>query len=652
MPSEEERSVTGFRVSRTELVWPGKYRDDGSLRETPRVQLPFQVIERINESRATREARKRPKQTTLFDAYDPSEGDTFDAGWRNKLIWGDNLLVATSLLSRFAGKVMVICIDPPFATGSDFSFVAEIGDGSRTVEKEQSAIEEKAYRDTWGRGLDSYLDMMWDRLRVFRDLLADEGTIYVHCDWHVNSYLRSILDDVFGRDGFQSEIIWKRKDANKAGTTLAVVTDTVLQYSKGERPKWNPIYLPHSEERLQSAYRYEDPVGRRYALADLMAPGDRAGTKADYAWKGVRPRKGNTKGVPKLKMYLDESKGTLAANLWTDISMIKGGTEALRYATQKPEALLERILRASSDEGDLVADFFCGSGTTLAAAEKLNRRWIGADISRWAVHVSRKRLLEIQNCRHFEILNLGKYERQYWQTSTFATNAGAEQLLFDYLAFILRLYSAQPIAGFSHIHGKKGPAMVHVGAVDAPVTIDDISTAVDETAKLNRSELHVLGWEWEMGLYDLMTREADKRGVKLMLLQIPREVMERQAVEQGDVRFFELAYLDVAIAKPKRLTVVPTLKDFVIPNTELIPEQIRSKVKKWSDYIDYWAVDWDFQNDTFVQGFVAYRTREDRSLALATEPHTYPKPGKYRIVVKVVDIFGNDTSQAYDVEVK
>jgi hypothetical protein len=287
-------------------------------------------------------------------------------------------------------------------------------------------------------------------------------------------------------------------------------------------------------------------------------------------------------------------------------------------------------------------------------AEKLGRRWIGCDLSRFAIHVTRKRLLEIEGCRPFEILNLGKYERQYWQGVTFGEQGThiTEQALYEYLAFILKLYGAQPVAGLTHIHGKKGKAMVHIGAVDAPVTIDEISTAIAECGQLRQTELHVLGWEWEMGLYDLMIPEAKKRGVKLLLLQIPREVMEQQAVDKGDIQFFELAYLEVDIQTVWELTARVTLLDFVIPNTELIPEEVRSKVKKWSDYIDYWAVDWDFQDDTFMQGWVTYRTRKDRTLALASDPHTYEAPGRSRVFVKVVDIFGNDTSQVFAVEVK
>ncbi len=206
--------------------------------------------------------------------------------------------------------------------------------------------------------------------------------------------------------------------------------------------------------------------------------------------------------------------------------------------------------------------------------------------------------------------------------------------------------------GLTHLHGKKGKALVHIGAVDAPVTIDEIDTAIAECVQCRQTELHVLGWEWEMGLYDLMIPEAKKRGVKLLLLQIPREVMEQQAVDKGDIQFFELAYLDVDIQTAWELTATVTLKDFVIPNTELIPEEVRSKVKKWSDYIDYWAVDWDFQDDTFMQEWVTYRTRRDRTLALTSDPHAYEEPGRYRVFVKVVDTFGNDTSQVFEVEVQ
>ena len=193
-----------FDITRTELVWPGKYNEDGTLREVPRINLPFQVIETVNESRATRDARRSDVQTSLFDFYQGNEGDTFEEGWKNKLIWGDNLVVMGSLLKDFAGKIDLIYIDPPFATGADFSLTAQIGESGERVFKEQSLIEEKAYRDTWGFGIDSYITMIHQRLLLMRDLLSVGGSIYVHCDWRVNSFIRLLMNEVFGNDNFES----------------------------------------------------------------------------------------------------------------------------------------------------------------------------------------------------------------------------------------------------------------------------------------------------------------------------------------------------------------------------------------------------------------------------------------------------------------
>ena len=662
-------------ITKTELVWPGKYNEDGTRKEVPRVNLPFQVIETVNESRATRETEKT-KGGSLFDFYQGKEGDTFEDGWRNKLIWGDNLLVMGSLLDKFAGKIDLIYIDPPFATGTDFSFTAEIGETDGEITKEQSAIEEKAYRDTWGAGLDSYLAMMSDRLQLALQLMSQNGVIFVHCDWHVGHYLKALLDSVFGIENFASEVIWQKIRSSKGQSrAFGNVHDTILVYTRSESTLLNNQYVPLDAARIEQHYSNLEPkTGRRYMLDNFAQAGQgeprKFGTKIlnpppgkHWIWSQDRIDEGiaggriviTSGGMPRVKRYLDESKGNPLEDIWTDIPPLNSqSSERVDYATQKPEALLERILGCLWKENALVLDFFAGSGTTLAVAERLGHRWIGADLGRWSIHTTRKRLLGIENCKPFEVLNLGKYERQYWQGVTFSKNGKTvtEQALYEYLAFILKLYGAQPVSGMAYIHGKKGKALVHIGAVDAPVTIAEINAALDECVQLKQNELHIVGWEWEMGLYDLMVESAKKRSVKLLLLQIPREVMEQQAAAKGDVRFFELAYLEAKIEKPEKRTVKVALKDFVIPNTDLIPEEVRSKILKWSDYIDYWSVDWDFQSDTFMQGWVAYRTRKERKLPLVSDSHVYAKPGKYRMLVKVIDIFGNDTSQAFDVEVK
>ena len=669
-------------ITKTELVWPGKYNEDGTLKEVPRVNLPFQVIETVNESRATRETQKT-KGMALFDTYEGSEGDTFEDGWKNKLIWGDNLLVMGSLLEKFAGKIDLIYIDPPFATGADFSFTAQIGESKVEVCKESSVIEEKAYRDTWGKGTDSFITMIYERLVLMRELLSAKGSIYVHCDWRVNSYIRLILDEVFEKENFRNEITTKRVTKNLQNQfskikNLPYGKDSIFHYSKYPETNFYPLFIKKSQNLHPKGYWKDfwnnaDRPTMRYEILDKNITSGQWKWKKERAFKAVENYKQcinrnldvyefwlsdkskefirlSPRG--KIEHWIAPNPEKIASDLWEDLS--SQATKPI-YPTEKKETLLKRIVDYASTEGNLVADFFCGSGTTLAIAEKLGRRWIGCDLGRWGIHVTRKRMLGIENCKPFEILNLGKYERQYWQGATFGgakNQQPTEQALYEYLAFILKLYGAQPLSGLAHLHGKKGRAMIHIGAVDAPVTFNEIDDAVEECAKLKQNDLHVLGWEWEMGLQNLVVPEAQNKGVKLSLLQIPREVMEEQAADKGDVRFFELAYLKAMVEKPQKLTAQVTLQDFVIPNSELVPDEVRGKITDWSDYIDYWAVDWDFQNDTFMQGWVAYRTRKDRTLTLISDSHTYEKPGKYRALVKVIDIFGNDTSQALDIEVK
>ena len=646
-------------VTKTELVWPGKYDDDGTLKEVPRVGLPFQIIETVGESRAARAASKMAGvQASLFDVYEGKEGDTFDNGWKNKLIWGDNLLVTGSLLEKFAGKVDLIYIDPPFATGADFSFNTSIGESGDEVYKEQSIIEETAYRDTWGRGIDSYMNMLRSRLILLRDLLSSNGTLYLHCDWHVNSLLRIVLDEVFGANHMVNEIIWHYKTfQGQTHRYFARKHDTLFVYAKGSDFIYNEQFDTQLQDTID-AHRWAKYVDESGNIVGAKMPTQ--DSRFQRYLKKWTTKHGRDPGPDDIVFQV---RGQPIDSVWEIKGLDPKSGEKLGYPTQKPEELLSRIVHASSHPGDLVADFFSGSGTTLAVAEKMGRRWIGCDLGRWAIHTTRKRLLEIKGLKPFELLNLGKYERQYWQGVTFGSLMGrsiTKQALYEYLAFVLKLYGAQPISGMEHLHGKKGKSMVHIGAIDAPVTIDEVNDAIDECFRVKQSELHVLGWEWEMGLAgpnnDIrkggpMHEIARGKGVKLVLLQIPREVMEQQVCSSADVHFFELAYLEAEINTPQKGSAQVALVDFVMPNSDLLPEEVRSQVNKWSDYIDYWAVDWDFRSDTFMQGWVAYRTRKDRKLPLVSDVHSYDESGHYRILLKVIDVFGNDTSQAFDVEV-
>ncbi len=291
-------------------------------------------------------------------------------------------------------------------------------------------------------------------------------------------------------------------------------------------------------------------------------------------------------GVPGYKRYLDEMPGVPLQSIWTDISPIaaQSGQNA-DYATQKPEGLLERVIKASSNEGDLVADFFVGSGTTAAVAHKLGRRWIGCDLGRFAVHTTRKRLLELGAT--FDVLNLGKYERSHWQGVTLGAQLRA------YVDFVLNLYRAEPVPGFRHLHGKRAGRAVHVGAVDSPITFNEVADVLAECRETHTQAADVLGWEWEMGVNQQAPQQAESFGVDLRLYQIPNDVMDRRAKE-AEVRFYSLAYLEAEVHTVQTRTVQVELKDFVIPDMDLIPAAVRDKISRWSDYIDYWAVDFDY----------------------------------------------------------
>lgn len=612
-----------FEINKTELVWPGKYDGDNNLVQQPRVSLPFQVIERVNETRATREAKKA-QGLTLFDVWDGSrEGSSFEDGWRNKLIWGENSLVLSSLLTHLAGTVRLIYIDPPFDSGLDYGFDVEIGD--QEIRKEPSIIEEFAYRDTWGAGRNSYLSMMFERLVTMREIMAVDSFIVVHVDWHVGHLVRALMDEVFGTDAFVNEIIWHYYNKYSAATAVFPrAHDNLYVYRKGNPGAINVI----RETR-------DEPVKQLIR-------------------ENVDGKLKNKRG-PDGKLMYQEVFDKKVDDVWRIPALQPASAEWTGYQTQKHHDLLERVIKAFTNPGDIVADFFVGSGTTCVVAERLGRRWIATDLGKFSIHTTRKRLLGVTNCKPFEVLNLGKYERQFWSTANFGEDLDGDGKLslLEYIAFILRAYGATPIAGSTLLHGRIGDAYVYVGAVSNPVTISEIEKAIDECKNLNGAVVHVLGWEWEMGLQgNPMVTEARSLGIRLILKQIPREIMEAEAVRKGQIKFFDLAYLDVELKQKTDGDVICVLTDFSTPNSDLIPEEVRENIKKWSDYVDYWAIDWDFQNDTFNHGFVAYRTRQDRTLSLKSDPHTYPKVGTYKVMIKVIDIFGNDTSKLVELKVK
>lgn len=331
--------------------------------------------------------------------------------WYNRLIFGDNLQSMKSLLNDpdVKGKVKLVYIDPPFATKQDFK-------GSQ---------DQKAYQDKVSGA--EFVEFIRKRLVLIRELLASDGVIYVHLDWRKCHYIKMILDEVFGENHFQNEIVWQRLSARSDSKTYNHIHDVVYFYSKSQKFDFTTQYSRYSQEYIKKFYRYKNPEGRRFSIGDLTARGLRNG-ESGKPWRGINPASiGNhwkvkvstldkldkegkiywpPKGkVPRLKQYLDEQKGRSLQSIWTDISPVQfASSENANYPTQKPEMLLQRIVSASSKHGDIIMDAFAGAGTTLAVAEKLGRRWIGIDCGKLAMYTIQKRMLNLK----VEIGNKGK----------------------------------------------------------------------------------------------------------------------------------------------------------------------------------------------------------------------------------------------------
>jgi adenine-specific DNA-methyltransferase len=732
-PLPEKYRFLLFKDDReVELVWNGK------TNEVTNVVLPFQTIEQIDEPRGE---DKIGIQDSLFDMSGRQV-----TGWTNKLIWGDNKLILSSLKNgplrkeiEAQGGLKLIYIDPPFDVGADFSMDVKIGDeeNEESFTKTPSVIEEVAFRDTWGKGADSFIAMIYERVKLMYDLLAEDGSIYVHCDYRVNSYMRLVLDEIFGKDYFINEITWRRSYSHNDGNKFGIITDTIFLYSKSERYTYNKIFIPRTDEQTEGEYTQIDEVtGKRYKSVSMNAAGqgeprvfgDRGllspppGTHWRWSQERINEAIKNniilfaSNGTPRYKQFPENIEGKQIQNLWTDFMAISSqAQERADYPTQKPEELIDRIIKASSKEGDLIADFFCGSGTTLAVAEKLNRKWIGSDLGKFGIHTSRKRLIGVQrelkkigkNFRAFEILNVGKYERDNFLDVN--NDLRLEQKIKqaeikekEFIKLIISAYKAEPVESFVNIVGKKRDRLIAVGPINTPVSSRLVKDIVAECKEKSITKIDILGFDYEMGL-DF--QEYKDEGIDIAFKIIPREVFDKKAVEKGQVKFYDVAFIEIkpivsGKGNSKELSI--ELSDFSVfynqDNTGEIEESLKaggSKIiiedgqvvkiskdkhteivtkeiltKKWSDWVDYWAVDYDFSDRkeiikviedgeekevwtgdyVFDNEWQEFRTKKKRNLELVSAPRELPK-GTYKVAVKVVDIFGNDTTRVIEVKI-
>jgi site-specific DNA-methyltransferase (adenine-specific)/adenine-specific DNA-methyltransferase len=569
--------------------------------------------------------------------------------------------------------------------------------GGETFHKEPNLLEQIAYRDTWGRGADSFISMIYERLILMRDLLHPEGSIYVHCDWRLNSLIRIAMDEVFGRDLHRNEVVWCYKSGGAGSTVFARKHDTILCYGKTDSAVFN---VQKEKSYMGLGYSTGNVNVTLYDDQDGLGP---------YTLVNVK-------------------------DWWSDIGMIATSKGRL-YPTQKPEELLERIILVSSNEGDLIADFFCGSGTTAAVAEKLGRKWITSDLGKFGIHTTRKRLIQVQRdlksagkpFRAFEVLNLGRYERQaYLNVGGRLSGKKKEQALArkeqEFRELILKAYRAEPLPDTAFFHGKNGGRLVVVGPINLPVGRLFVEEVIMECRKRGATRVDVLAFEFEMGLFPAVLEESKQKGIDIAPKTIPPEVFDKRAVEKGQVRFADIAYVEATprYDKKDKLALSIELTDFSVHYSQGLVDSITAELKsgksevvcdagqlakftkdkdgivkrevltkKWTDWVDYWAVDFNYESrkeiikmaktmgvDGEIPGMVdaasgeflefeerwtgayifenewqSFRTRRDRDLELKTITHTYAKPGRYTVAIKVIDIFGNDTMTLVPVNV-
>lgn len=603
----------------------------------------------------------------------------------NRLIYGDNLLAMAALLSGDAdnsslrGMVDLIYIDPPFDSKADYRTKINLARGS--IDQMPTVIEQFAYGDTWANGAASYLSMITPRLYLCKELLSDIGSIYVHIDWHIGHYVRIALDEIFGRENFLNDLVWQRTFSKGATVKYGQIHDSLFLYRKGDGHIFNPQYKPHAESYIKSHYGQVDEDGRRFRLVTLSGAGPGpARTFGDkvieppagrhWAWSQDRIDEGlasgkivfTSTGQPNIKQYLDETEGSPILSIWDDIPPVNPASkELIGYNTQKPEQLLERIIKVSSNKGSIVADFFSGSGTTAAVAERMGRGWVATDLGKPACMITRKRLID-QNAKPFLYQHIGDY-----QVEQMRSTMGSRFRIGDLAEIVLGLYGALPLPveenpnkNMGRVQGSKTLVLA-----DSPNKMTGLATlrrAIEIRDNLmgGWDKVVVLGWNFSPTIgHDI---EALGQGERLEVLVIPPDLLDRlkkkgHKLKADEVRFSSLQYLKLGAIERKREDASEALSVSVANYVLLSPEALnldeanRDKLQKVINadplaLIEYWSVDPDYDGEVFRSVWQDYRenTENDadpyRVVTTARLTGLPKKDGARRICVRAVDVFG------------
>lgn len=645
------------------------------IEELPRIasegrQEAQRIIERLSSGtriglQTNELVLPRKDVSGFFRGQVPNIPNAFNAAldggsWMNRLVYGDNLLTMQALLAgdsqtglpSLRGKVDLIYIDPPFDSKADYRTPITLPNAS--FSQRPTVIEQFAYADTWEEGTISYLKMIYPRLVLMKELLSELGSIYVHLDWHVGHYAKILLDDIFGKENFRNEIVWQYSGWNKKlKSSFEKRHDTIFFYSFGKDSfKFNSFFGQWKSEedyikrRKQKAYTDDD--GRRYVLSDA----------------------GNGKRV---KRYLDEAmkEGVVVDDVWNLDKLNNSAKENVGYATQKPEALLERIIKASSNEGDLVCDFFGGSGTTAAVAEKLGRRWITCDIGKPASLVMRKRFID-QEVNPFLYQSIGDYQKEAFHNNKKLRRVG------DLSQVVLGLYGALPFSpeqvsdrNFGYVKGTRNLVMV-----DSPnrlTTAATVRRAVEAKASLlggDWDKVIVLGWNFA---FDISQAIEKYKNSNVEVLVIPPDLLDKlskkgfkKLIADKTVRFSSLQYL---VVNPVEVTVNGngedeldiSLNNYVLLSPDNIPLDDKDKEKLQQvmeqdplSLIEYWSIDPDYDGDTFRSTWQDYRENVDNDSdplhCVYSTRIAMPHKDERKVCVKAVDVFGFESQVILDVK--
>jgi adenine specific DNA methylase Mod len=625
--------------------------------------------------------------------------------WLNRMIYGDNLLAMQALLAgdpetgteSLRGKIDLIYIDPPFDSKADYRTIVKLP--KTELEQEPSIIEKFAYSDTWKEGTKSYLEMIVPRLILMRELLSDSGSIFVHIDWHVGHYVKVIMDELFGKDNFRNEILIRRTAKYTAMQfeklkSLQVANDVLYIYAKSQHTEFNKPMKEATEKQKQGSWHgFTDNAYRptqRYLLFGMMPPG-----KSRWLWEKNRALKAvhnYTEYLKLYKVYTDDSfkdyaakypekefirnnKGKLqywitqrekiqADTNWLDI---QAAAHKNNYGTEKSEALLQRIIEMGSNTNGLVADFFSGSGTTGAVAEKLGRKWIMCDLGKPACMITRKRLID-QDAKPFLFQSIEYYQKEQFEKSSF-------KRIGDLSRVILGLYGALPFPvqeGIPNNLGylKQSKTLVFV---DSPTRVTGRNTLkkaqeLRETFMGKKWEkVIILGWNF---VVDIGSKVEELKDEKLEVLVIPPDVLDRlrskasyeQLVKFGKIRFSSLQYLKIKpikseISENGKETIEIELDDYILlsPDALSLDEEDKEKVEKLIEkdplsLIEYWSIDPDYDGEVFRSKWQDYRENHDNDkISRKAKLIVDKSAAKRKICVKAVDVFGFESATVKEV---